>query len=77
MIELQKLLDEQKRKKKLSGNVIAEIHHILMRQYGWIPYEEFKELPIVMVFNLLDEIRKEAEEYEKSMKKSKGKKLGR
>lgn len=75
MQNLQNFLEKQKKsKKKGSGNAIAEIHHVLMKQYGWIPYEEFKRLPIVTMFNLMDEIKREAEEYNKVMSKSKGKK---
>jgi len=35
------------------------IHHILMREYGWIPLEEFKKLPMQTVNNLFKEIMEE------------------
>lgn len=52
---------------------IPRVHHILMREYGWIPLNEFKELPIPTLFSLLEMIKEEKEEekreYEKSKKK--------
>jgi len=47
--------------------VLAELHHLLMARYGWIPLREFRELPIPTVLGLLESIRKEAEEMERKM----------
>ena len=46
------------------------IHHLFLKEYGWIPLEEFKKLPLPLRDNLLQiilyEKEKEREEYEKS-----------
>ena len=36
-----------------SEDLILDIHNGLMMNYGWIPLEEFKKLPIPTVINLL------------------------
>jgi len=36
------------------GTFIAMIHDQLMAEYGWIPLEEFKQLPADTVFSLID-----------------------
>ena len=41
MISLQELLEKKKRE-SYSENWLAEIHDLLMCEYGWIPFEEFK-----------------------------------
>ena len=51
------------------SNLVSEIHHILMAKYGWIPYNEFKSLPIPVVFELLEQIRREVEMVEREMNK--------
>jgi len=53
---------------KISSKQLSKIdslivmHHILMREYGWIPLEEFKKLPMQTIFDLLKMIEKEAKE---------------
>jgi len=49
-------------------DTLISLHHIFIRNYGWIPLEEFKKIPIMTFLNLLQEIGKEAEETQKSMK---------
>lgn len=52
---------------KSKRSELIRIHHTLMKEYGWIPFEEFKKLPIPTVMNLLDEIqfewREQAKQY--------------
>ena len=43
---------------QLESNIIWA-HHLLMREYGWIPLEEFKQLPIPTLFNLINTIQEE------------------
>ena len=54
-------------------DVLVEMHHILMKEYGWIPINEFKELPIPALWNLMGLINedrlREQREYEKSKHK--------
>jgi len=47
------------------------IHHLLMKEYGWIPLEEFKKLPHPTVNNLLDCIKKDREEEKRHYEKAK------
>jgi len=60
------------REKQLSEFVIL-LHHKFCREYGWIPVEEFKKIPIVTAFNLLGKLNEEYEQYEKEMEKIKSK----
>ena len=50
---------------------LVRIHHILMKEYGWIPVKEFGELPIKTCWNLLDCIKKQHDGEEKRMNKGK------
>jgi len=68
MISVQELL-EKKKKEAMHENWLAEIHDTLMREYGWIPFEEFKRLPIPLVASLLEIIAQRREEEEKELKK--------
>jgi len=38
-----------------------EIHHELMKEYGWITLDEFKKLPMPTLWNLLECIKKQRE----------------
>jgi hypothetical protein len=48
---------------------IIRIHHVLMREYGWIPLEEFKLLPMQTIDNLLKCISEDKKAEEKAYKK--------
>lgn len=50
---------------------LQRIHHVLMKEYGWIPLEEFKALPIPTITGLLEEIQFDNEQMEKEMRKRK------
>ena len=45
-----------------------------MKEYGFIPFEEFKKLHIPTVMNLLDEIQADWKEQEKAYRKIKSRK---
>ena len=64
MIGLKKKLQELKKNKGLEEKDLIKIHDYFMVEYGWIPLEEFKNLPIPTLFNLLSCIneRKEREQ---------------
>lgn len=47
---------------------LINLHHILMREYGWIPIEEFKEIPLTMFWGLVKCITKEKEEEKEAYK---------
>lgn len=70
--EIVALLEHWKRK-KAEKDWLPKLHHILMIQYGWIPYEEFKKLPLSMIWQLFKQIDEERKFREKEL--SKGKRL--
>lgn len=77
MTKIQAFLKQAKQQKiTRADDTAVEIHHTLMKEYGWISLEEFKEMPIPTILNLLDKIgRDRAEEkkrYEKINSKSRG-----
>jgi len=43
-----------------------------MKEYGWIPFEEFKKLPIPTVLDLLVMISEDRERENKEMERLKG-----
>jgi len=57
------------RKKEFTERDLITVHHLLMVTYGWIPLEEFRKMPISMMFDLLGEIDKQRKAEEKSMKR--------
>lgn len=59
----------ESKERPFTENSLIEIHHILMKEYGWIPLEEFKQLPIPTLWNLLNCIKKQHEMEERGMKK--------
>ncbi len=58
MAGLQELVASHKRKKDEEKWMIRT-HHRLMKAYGWIPFDEFKKLPLSTVNNLINEINEE------------------
>lgn len=54
---------------KITEDTLINIHHILMLNYGWIPFNEFKNLPIPTVLNLLDKIAETNKEINRRLKK--------
>lgn len=53
---------------------IYDIHHLIMKEYGWIPLEEYKNLPMQTINNLMAAINRDRKKQNKQMKKgSKGK----
>ena len=67
-MQIKQKLNEMKVEKKQD---IIYIHHVLMKQYGWIPFEEFKQLPIPTILNLLETIGEELKEEQKQYNKVK------
>lgn len=60
-------------KKEITEEQIIIIHDILMVEYGWIPFEEFKLLPLSTLWNLLWAINNRKESEKKEIEKSKRK----
>ena len=64
--------NQKAKEEKSYAEMIPRIHHRLMKEYGWIPFEEFKKLPITTVFSLLEQIEEENKEIESLQKQSRG-----
>jgi hypothetical protein len=48
---------------------LINVHDRLMREYGWIPIEEFRNTPIPTIMNLMQRINeRDKREYEESQK---------
>ena len=59
-------------KKLITERDLILIHHRFMKEYGWIPLEEFRKIPITTFFNLIKCMEIEQEETERQMKKGRG-----
>jgi len=57
-------LINREKKRKQEKTWFPRIHHILTMQYRWIPYEEFKSLPLPMFWQLFEQLE-EQKKYEK------------
>jgi hypothetical protein len=68
-----KILQKLYKKKSQKGDFIITLHDSLMAEYGWIPLEEFKKLPMQTVMNLMDEAH---ERHKREEKQSRGKTKG-
>jgi hypothetical protein len=53
-------------------NYIANLHDALMAEYGWIPFAEFKQLPMQTAMNLLDASKLRHKAENKGIPKMKG-----
>ncbi len=51
-------------------DALIRIHHILMKEYGWIPVKEYQQLSLPTIFNLLNCIQEDRKEEERQAKKS-------
>lgn len=67
MLDLKSAL--AKSKETSPEEYFIKVHYLLCRKFGWIPVEEFKRIPIPMVFDLMECIVEEAKEDAKAFKK--------
>jgi len=58
---------------EFSEDDLINIHDVMMVEYGWIPLEEFKKLPLPTMWNLAGCISKRKEQERKEYEKSKRK----
>lgn len=56
--------------KETTEDDLVTAHDILMVEYGWIPLEEFRTLPIPTMINLINCINKRRKAEKKAMEKS-------
>ena len=62
-------LQEIMKKKKIDIETFMEIHHRFMKEYGWIPLEEMKSMPIPMMLLLNRMINRDIERQTAEMEK--------
>lgn len=71
-------LETKNNSKPITIDDLPQIHHELMTCYGWIPLEEFKELPIktlLVLHQKVQEHKKQEYDYRKSVLKGLGYKI--
>ena len=58
------------RKKEMDyDEQLIEKHHLFLKNYGWISLEEFKNLPIITVENLLVKLDRDWKNEQEELKK--------
>jgi len=65
----------QSKSKTLQDFDFKRIHDLFMKEYGWIPIEEMKNLPLPTLWNLygiIQERKEKEQEYQDNLKKKKG-----
>ena len=70
MENLQKIM---KARRTNEAKNLIELHHKLMKAYGWIPLDDLKKMPIPMMLNLNELIDRDNRELEKQYRKMKSK----
>lgn len=68
--QIQSILEKSKQRKHEKQH-LTRIRHVMMCQYGWIPQEEWKKLPLPTVFELLEQIKEDIKMMEREQEKSK------
>jgi len=58
------------KQKQLTEDDIDNIHDNLMVEYGWIPLEEFKKIPMATLWGMILRINGRREAEKKEMEKS-------
>jgi len=58
-------------------NVLFDMHELFIKQYGWIPLEEFRKIPMETLFNIFDSMERRLKKQKKRMPKIKKGKKGR
>jgi hypothetical protein len=56
-------------KQDLTEDDLIKIHHIFMKEYGWIPLDQYQRLPSSTIINLLDCIQNDYKEINKKKPK--------
>ena len=72
MLKTQQWLNEIK-SNNVSDDYVIRLHHLLMKEYGWISFDEFKKLPLVTCMNLVRIINEERETEQREYDKIKAK----
>ena len=64
---------EQQKLKKLEDKWMPWMHHKMMMEYGYIPFEEFKNLPLPTLWLLYEQLHNEWNERKREQDKIKDK----
>lgn len=70
---LKRIKGEQTKTKEFEPKDFVYLHHKLLKHYGWIPLEEFRNLPIPTILGLLNVCLEEEELERKEAEKIKKK----
>ena len=68
-----RVTDQTKGREISDPDMFVDIHHLLMVEYGWISVDEFREIPIPTLWNLLDCIKRQKENEQRELDKTKHK----
>ncbi len=63
----------QAKERKAKRELLPRIHHTFMKEYGWISLDEFKKLPLPLVWSLISQINEERKTQMREAEKQKGK----
>jgi hypothetical protein len=64
----------KERQTDIGDNIISTWHE-LMKEYGWIPLEEFRKLPGITVDALCEEINRDRKQRQKEIEKAKNRRM--
>jgi len=77
MISPLQKIQSKNNSRSLREEDLPKLHDLFMKEYGWIPIQEFSKLPLStfwVLYNTISERKKmEKEEHDKQQKKSKSK----
>jgi len=66
---LNRVFSDNKKKSSDLFSTITRIHHDMMKEYGWIPLDEFYSLPMDFINQHVEHINDDRTEQNKSNKK--------
>jgi len=76
MISPLQKIQSKNNSRPLRESDLPMLHDLFMKEYGWIPIQEFRELPLSTFWKLYGEIserkKQDQEEYDKLSKRTKG-----
>lgn len=67
---LNRILSGESKKPKDAFTILTRLHHDFMKEYGWISPDEFYELPMDFINNMVQHINHDRKEENKQMKKA-------
>ena len=70
MLQVKDFLKKQKQQTLSHSDTAIELHHLLMKEYGWISPKEFGETPIPAILHLVDRIIRDKKEEKKQNDKA-------